>query len=111
MSSFIEIYSQSGLAKVALAEYFRHDSRLFNTGQLLIESLEFERESRMVDPHAMQNRGIQIIDVHRITNNVVAKIIGLAVNVASLDATACQPNTKVARMMVASIVVFGQCSL
>jgi hypothetical protein len=27
---------------VALAEYFRHDSRLFNTGQLLIESLEFE---------------------------------------------------------------------
>ena len=49
---------------------------LFHSGQTHVESLDAVRESFVVDPHAMQDRRIQVIDVHRILGHVVAKVIG-----------------------------------
>ena len=44
-------------------------------------------------------------------DDVVAEVVGLAVDDAALDAAAGQPHAEVARVMVAAVVVLGQRAL
>src|SRR5438067_204899 len=74
-------------------------------GQTIIASLEAERQSFVVDAKAMQNRGIEIVNVNRIANDVVAVVVGFAQDDAGLDAAACQPHRETTAMMVAAVVV------
>ena len=48
---------------------------MFYSGKTLFESLEWKYEPLVIDSHALEDRGIEIIDVHRILDYVVAKII------------------------------------
>ncbi len=59
----------------------------------------------MIDPKAIQDRGIQVVNVDRLLNDVIAKIIRTPVNKSGLDATSGKPHAKAATMMVATIVV------
>jgi hypothetical protein len=49
--------------------------------------------------------------VDRIFHDVVAEVVGLAVDVAALDAGAGQPHAKIPRMVIATVVVFGRRAL
>ena len=74
-------------------------------------ALELVRQLLVVDAQAVQNRGLQIVDVHRIRDDVVAEVVGLAVRDAGLDAAAGHPHGEAARMMIAAVVVVRQLAL
>ena len=65
----------------------------------------------VIDAQAMENGGVHIVYVHRIADDVVAKIVGLAVNDARLDSTAGHPNRKAPRMVVTTVVLASQVPL
>src|SRR5215467_1242805 len=84
----------------------RNDSR-----QFLFQPLELEREPFMVHPEEPQHGSIEIPHVHGIFYHVIAKIVGLAVNMPSLGSATRHPGGKAARMMVATVVVLGKAAL
>ena len=47
-------------------DIFDHDSSLLSAGKLLIQALELERESLVVDAEAVQNRRLEIAHVNGI---------------------------------------------
>ena len=51
-----------------------------DAGQPLVEALELEREPLVVDAQAVQDRGVQVVDVDRVLDDVVAEVVGLAVD-------------------------------
>ncbi|SVE59913.1 uncharacterized protein METZ01_LOCUS512767, partial [marine metagenome] len=68
-------------------------------------------EAGVVDAHAVQNGGVEFVEVHGITGDVVAEIIGGAMGDAGLDAAAGHPHTKIARVMVAAVVLASEFAL
>ncbi len=40
-------------------------------------ALELEGQLRVVDAQAVQDRGVQVVDVDRIADDVVAEVVGL----------------------------------
>ena len=63
-----------------------------NIRQPEVTALVAVRQSFVVEAHAVQNRGVQIVNVYGIFDNVVAVIIGLTERRSGLDATASQPH-------------------
>ena len=59
----------------------------------------------------MQEGRLKVVDVDTVRCNVVAVIIGLTKNGATLHPAASQPNAEAARVVVASIVLEGQPAL
>src|SRR5207244_10009203 len=59
----------------------------------------------MVDAQAMEDRRVQVMNVHRVAGNVVAEIVRLAVSQSGLDPAAGEPDREAARMMVAAIIL------
>ena len=52
-----------------------------------------------------------VVDVHRVGDDVVAELVGLAVHDAGLDAGACHPDGKTLGMVVAAVVVARELAL
>ena len=67
----------------------------------------FDRKSLVINTHQMQDSGIQIANMHRILNDVVAKIIRLA----AAYAAAGEPHAVAFWMMVAPIFFSLECPL
>ena len=59
---------------------------------------------RVIDAEDVHDRRVQIVDVHRIADDVVAEVVGLTVRVAGLDAAAGQPPGEAPAVMVAAEV-------
>ena len=76
-----------------------------------VPALELECELFVVDAEAMQNRGLQVMHVHRVRHNVVRVVIGLAKCHASLDSATREPHRETAWVMIAAVVVFSQLAL
>ncbi len=55
------------------------DDRAGDVGQAVVAALVLERQPRVVDAQAMQDRGVQVVDVDRVAGDVVAEVVGLAV--------------------------------
>src|SRR5882762_202735 len=88
-----------------------HRVCFLDAGQLLIQSLELVGKARMIDPHAMQNGGVDVSNVNWIFDDVIAEVIGLAVNHAAFDTASRHPHGEAAWMMVAAIISLGQFAL
>jgi hypothetical protein len=73
-----------------------------NARQSLIKSLKLERKPFVIDAHAMQNGRVDIVDMHRIANHVVAEIVSLAKQEATFDSPSSQPETEISRMVTLS---------
>ena len=82
----------------------------------------------MVDPELVQDRGVEVVDVHRagrpgflgrlrkdrlpmLVGNVVAVVVGAAVGDARLHTAASHPHREASRMVVAAVVLTGQPTL
>ncbi len=52
-----------------------------DVGQAEMAALVFEGQPRVVDPQAMKHRGVQVVHVDGIVDDVVAIVVGLAVDV------------------------------
>ena len=87
------------------------DHLAVHVGQPVVPALVLERQLGVVDPQAMQDRGVQVMDVDGVASDVVAEVVGRAVSDAGLDAAAAQPDREAARMVVAAVIVRGQCAL
>src|SRR5262249_9634515 len=74
-------------------------------------SLKFVGKLRMVDPQAVQDGRVEIVHINRITDDVVAEIVGLAIGEPALDPTSGHPEAEAARMVVAAIVILRQRAL
>ena len=80
-----------------------------HVGQAEIASLEFVRQFFMIDAQQMQHRGMQVMHVNRIVENVVAVVVGFSIGNARFDAAAGQPDRKAPGMVVPAVIVFGVC--
>ena len=76
-----------------------------------MSALEFVGELGVIDSQAVQNRGVEVVDIHWIFHDVVTEVIGLAEGDAAFNATAGHPQAETAWVMVAPIVVFSQSTL
>ncbi len=81
---------------------------LFDAGQSYVQALEFEAETPVVDTQTVEDRGVQVVNVYRVGDDVVAEIVGLAVDDAGLDPGACHPEWEALGVMVAPVVIAGE---
>ena len=68
------------------------DNAAVNVGQPIIPALLAERQAAMIQAQTMQDGRIQIVNVDRITNDIVAVVIRLAVHMSATDSPAGQPH-------------------
>src|SRR5205807_3120847 len=80
-------------------------------GQAEVASLEFVGQAEVINAEAMQDGGLQVVDMHWIFEDVVGIVVRLADAQAALDAAAGHPNGETAGMMVAAIVRGGELAL
>ena len=53
---------------------------LLDAGEADVEALELEAQPPVVDAQAVEDRGVQVVDVDRVGDDVVAEVVGLAVD-------------------------------
>lgn len=73
------------------ADDFVGDSAV-DIGQTEIAAGVAEGESLVIQSQEVQDRGVQIVDVHGILRHVPGDVVGLAHYLPTLDAAAGQPN-------------------
>src|SRR5258708_3735143 len=95
----------------ALCQDCRYGLSPFDAGELLVEALELVGEAFVVDAHAVEDGGVQVVDVDGVFDGVVGEVVGFAVDVAGLDAAAGEPGAEVSGVMVAAVVFVGEFSL
>src|SRR5439155_4968375 len=76
-----------------------------------VQPLYFLRKPFVINSQAMQDGGVHVVDVDRLLNDVVAEVVGLAVDDAGFDAAAGHPGREATRMVIAAVIVFGQLAL
>ena len=106
----IALRSQGGQAIVS-SENFSNNALGFYPGQTLLETLEGEGESFVIDPHAMENRCVDIVDMYRIFGDVVTVIVGRSEFDPTLDPAAGHPHAETLRMMVSTVIGLRQTTL
>src|SRR5262245_3951656 len=74
-----------------------------DVGQPKIAARIAVRESLVVEPEQVQNRGVQIVDVHAILDRAEAELIGRAMHVAAADAAASEPRRKTPMIVIATV--------
>src|SRR5262249_17539743 len=67
-----------------------------------IAALEAVGQLRVIEAEAMQNGGVQVVDVDFVPHDVEAEFVGLADGDAGPDAAAGQPDSEGLRVMVAA---------
>src|SRR6266566_2484583 len=82
-----------------------------DVGQTEVPALEFVGEALMIDAQAVENRGLQVVNVDWIGDDVVAVIVRLAEHRAGLYAAAGHPHAEAARMVIAAVVGLHQLAL
>ena len=75
-----------------------------NVGQPIVASLEPIGMPQVIEAEQVQHRRIQVVNVNRIGNGIEAELIGLAVDVARLDASPCQPDAEAPVVVVATVI-------
>ena len=84
---------------------------LLDAGQAHVEALELVGQAAVVDAEAVEDGGVQVVDVDRVANDVVAEVVGLAVGPARLDAAAGHPDGEALGVVVAAVVVLREPAL
>lgn len=79
--------------------------------QAVMAALVFERQSCVIDPKAVQDRGVQIVNMNRIASHVVAEVVGFPVRHSTFDPAAGHPDREGPRMMVSPVVIGCQFAL
>ena len=65
----------------------------------------------MVDPHAVQDGGLEVVDVHRLFHRVVTQVVGGSDGDPGLDAPTRHPDGVGLHMVVPAVVSPGHVSL
>ena len=73
-----------------------------NIGQAVTPPLMFVDQPLVIDAQQVQKRGLQVVHVDAVADNVVTVGIGLAMDGARLDAAAGHPQRETARVVVSA---------
>src|SRR5690606_14931928 len=76
--------------------------RALGADQLLVESRVEERQAVRVEPHLRQDRRVQVLDVERLLDGLVAELVGRADRDAAADAAAGEPHREARGIVVAA---------
>ena len=60
-------------------------------GETVAATLKAEGQFCVVDTQAMEQCGVQVVDVDRVLGDVVAVVVSAAVGLPAFDTAACQP--------------------
>ena len=93
------------------SDEFADDPALLNPGEPLVETLMPVGEPAMVAAEELQDRGVEIPDVHRVLDDVVAKLVGGSVQRATFGSASGHPHGKTPRMVIPAIVLFRNTAL
>ena len=74
-------------------------------GKAKIPTLKTKGQSLVVQSQQMQDRGVKIMDMNLVLDNMKAKIIGLSERDSRLDTAARQANGKCVWMMIAPVAM------
>ena len=74
-----------------------------HVGEAEISPLKAECQSLVINSQASQDRGVQIVYVDRILNDVVAVVIRRAIADTGLESAAGDPHGKTAAVMIATV--------
>ena len=75
-----------------LREDVFHRVVILDAGQAQVQSLKSDGQAAVVDAQAMQDRGVQIVNVDRVFSDVVAEVVSGPVRDARLDSSAGHPH-------------------
>src|SRR5262249_53452724 len=87
------------------------DQFAVNVGQSEVTALKAIGQLLVIDAHAMQSGRIEVVDVDRVLDDVVAEIVSLTVADAGLDAAAGHPDRVAAAMMIPTVILLLEFSL
>ncbi len=68
-------------------------------------------QTLVVDAQQREDRGVKVVDVNRVGNDVVAERVGLAVRQSRFHSTPGGPHGEAARMVIAAVVGRSELSL
>lgn len=94
-----------------LAQDIREDLGWLHAGELLIQSLVFESEVIVIESQLVEKRCVKIADMDGVLGDVVAEVIGIAVDQTAFDTATGHPHCEGTWMVVATVVRFGERSL
>src|SRR5262249_6943917 len=97
--------------KDALRHQLLDHLRWLDTRQPLVQPLVLERELLVVDAEQVKHRGVEVVDVARVLDDVVTEVVGLAVDRPALRAAAGHPHGEAARVVIAAVVRLRQAPL
>ena len=100
-----------GMIVIRLSGEDRLDDLAVHVGQAEVAALEAVGQPGVLDPQQVQDRGVEVVDLDRVLDDVVGEVVGLAVDEARLDAAAGQPDREAARVMVAAVIRGGELAL
>ena len=75
-----------------------------NVGQTKVASLKSIGQSSVIETQQMQQRRIQVMDMHWVGYDIESKVIRLAVNISSFESAPSKPHAEAAIVMIASII-------
>ena len=76
---------------MSLAQYVVNDPGWFDSSQALVQALELECETLVVDAQLVQHGGVQVSDCDGIVDHVVAEVVRLTIHHSALDAASGHP--------------------
>ena len=82
----------------------RLDHIPMHIGQTKIAALIAIRKSFVVIAQAVQNRGIEVVNMHWVAGDVIAVIVGLPVHMSGANSAAGKPHGITAAVMIAAVV-------
>ena len=71
-------------------------------GQTVVSTLGSVRESFVIEAQAMEQRGLDVVYMHRLVDDVVSEFIGSSVGDSRFDTATCEPHAVGFRVVVAS---------
>ena len=88
-----------------------HYGGRFHAGQALVQALVPHGETAVVNAHAVKDRCVELIEVHRVFRDVIAEVICFPVGHPRPDPTAGHPHAEITWVVISSVVIPRQFSL
>lgn len=93
-----------------LREQVCYDSTV-NIGESEISSGMSEGELFVIDSQLMEDRGMEVVDFHRIFDGIFSDLIGSAMNMSCFESASGEPDTETVPMMASPVrSLAGRCT-
>src|SRR5215831_751554 len=82
-----------------------------NVCQTEMAALKLESKLGVIDSEAMENCGMQVVNMNGVLGNVVTILVRLTIGDTRFDSGPCHPQSETARMVIPAVVVSGHLPL